>query len=43
MRLFSTKSRYSIGMTKEPVEPVDLMAIYEKVRKRKKEENDKAN
>lgn len=26
---------YTLGLTKEPYEPIDLKAIYEKVRKRK--------
>lgn len=38
MTIFLSKSKYSIGMTKEPVEPIDLKAIYEKV-KRKKEKS----
>lgn len=39
MTIFLSKSKYSIGMTKEPVEPIDLKAIYERVKQKKEKEN----
>lgn len=42
MNIFLSKSKYSIGMTKEPYEPVDLKALYEKARQKKIEEKLKA-
>jgi len=43
MNLFNSKSKYSLGMTKEPSvnEPIDLKALYEKVKKKKEKENKK--
>lgn len=37
MSLFKSKSKYNLGLTKEPVEkPIDLMEIYKKVQEKKK-------
>ena len=40
MNLFSRKSKYDLGLTKEPYEPIDIKAIYEKVKKKRKIKND---
>ena len=41
MNLFTSKSKYNLGLTKEPVEqPLDLMSIYEKVKKKKQIDNE---
>ena len=39
--IFTKKPRLTLGLTKEPYQPVDLKAIYEKVKKRRKEKQDK--
>lgn len=39
MTIFQSKSKYNLGMTKEPYEPIDLKAIYEKVKRKEKENN----
>ena len=36
MGIFQSKSKYNIGMTKEPFEPVDLMDLYHKAQEKKK-------
>jgi hypothetical protein len=38
MNIFRNKSKYELGLTKEPYEPIDLKAIYDKVRKKKEKE-----
>ena len=35
MNQFLSKSKYNLGLTKEPYEPIDIKAIYEKVKKKK--------
>lgn len=37
MKIFTSKSKYNLGMTKDNFEPLDLKAIYEKVKKKKLE------
>ena len=43
MALFRHKSKYNLGMTKDNFEPIDLMAIYEKVKKKKQEQEQEHN
>lgn len=40
MKLFSSKSRYNLGMNKDNFEPIDLMEIYKRVQERKKKEQE---
>lgn len=35
MKIFTSKSKYNLGMTKDNFAPVDIHAIYEKVKKKK--------
>ena len=38
MGIFQHKSKYNLGMTKDNFEPIDIRAIYEKVKKKKEEQ-----
>lgn len=39
MNIFQSKSKKNIGMTKEPFEPIDLKALYERAKKKRDKQN----
>lgn len=38
MNIFTSKSKYELGMVKDTYEPIDLKAIYERVKKKREQE-----
>lgn len=40
MGIFQSKSKYNIGMTKEPFEPVSLKELYERAKKKREAKKD---